>query len=288
MVVASSPIPENATFAANLREFADVLTQQQADGFRISAYRRAADVVASLAQPVSEILKTSGREGLLGLPGIGERIASALAEMAATGHWSQLERIRGALEPEKLFQTIPGIGEDLATRLHERLHLETLEALEQAAHDGRLEELEGFGTRRAQMIRTALAERLGRPRLRRMRQTQQRPPVSVLLDVDREYRERASSGELRKIAPKRFNPNGEAWLPILHARREGWEFTALFSNSRLAHELDRTADWVIVYYHTDSSPEGQCTIVTETHGPLAGRRVVRGREDECWAAAGSA
>ena len=137
------------------------------------------------------------------------------------------------------------------------------------------------------MIRTALAERLGRPRLRQLRRTQQRPPVSLLLDVDRKYRERAGLGELRKIAPKRFNPTREAWLPILHTRREGWEFTALFSNTRLAHELGRTADWVIVYYHTNSSPEGQCTIVTETHGPLAGRRVVRGREKECRAAAKS-
>ena len=248
MVVAIPPLPDNATLAANLREFADVLTQQQADGFRISAYRRAAGVVASLTQPVSEILMTSGREGLFALPGIGQGIASALAEMVTTGHWSQLERIRGALEPEKLFQTIPGIGKELSTRLHEHLHVETLEALEQAAHDGRVEQLEGFGPRRAQMIRTALAERLGRPRLRRLRQAQQRPPVSLLLDVDREYRKRASCGELRKIAPKRFNPNAEAWLPILHTRREEWEFTALFSNTRLAHELGRTADWVIVYY----------------------------------------
>ena len=129
MVAAGPPLPDNATLAANLREFADVLTQQQADGFRISAYRRAADVVAGLSQPVSEILKTSGREGLTALPGIGLGIAAALAEMATTGHWSQLERIRGAIEPEKLFQTIPGIGKELATRLHEHLHIETLEAL---------------------------------------------------------------------------------------------------------------------------------------------------------------
>ena len=86
MVVASPPLPDNATLAANLREFADILTQQQADGFRISAYRRTADVVASLTQPVSENLKTSGREGLTALPGIGQGIASALAEMATTGH----------------------------------------------------------------------------------------------------------------------------------------------------------------------------------------------------------
>ena len=41
-------------------------------------------------------------------------------------------------------------------------------------------------------------------------------------------------------------------------------------------------DWVVVYYETDGLPEGQCTIVTETRGPIAGQRVVRGREQECW------
>jgi len=70
MVVASPPLPDNATLAANHREFADVLTQQQADGFRISAYRPAADVVAGLSQPVSEILERSGRERLTALPGM--------------------------------------------------------------------------------------------------------------------------------------------------------------------------------------------------------------------------
>jgi hypothetical protein len=152
-----------------------------------------------------------------------------------------------------------------------------------AAYDGRLERVTGFGPRRTQMVRAALAERLGRPRLRQMRQIKPRPPVSVLLDVDREYREKARSGELRRIAPKRFNPTGEAWLPILHTGRGRWEFTALYSNTPLAHELGRTKDWVVIYYRTESSPEGQCTVVTETRGPLTGWRVVRGREEECGA-----
>jgi putative hydrolase len=38
---------------------------------------------------------------------------------------------------------------------------------------------------------------------------------------------------------------------------------------------------VVIYYHADNQPEGQCTLVTETHGPIEGRRVVRGREVEC-------
>ena len=284
MALAVARIAENAILAANLREYADLLEQQEADGFRIAAYRRAADEIAVLAEPVQDILLKRGREGLMAVPGVGPGIASALAEMAMTGRWSQLDRVRGSLEPDKLFQTIPGVGAELAKRLSEELHVETLEALEQAAHDGRLEALDGFGPRRAQMIRTALAERLGRPRLRRLRQAERRPPAALLLDVDREYREKAAGGTLRKIAPKRFNPSGEAWLPILHAKRDAWMFTALYSNTRLAHELGRNRDWVVIYYHTEGSPEGQCTIVTETRGPYAGRRVVRGRESESRAA----
>ncbi len=85
---------------------------------------------------------------------------------------------------------------------------------------------------------------------------------------------------MRKIAPRRFNRSAEAWLPILHTERGDWRFTALYSNTPLAHQLGRTRDWVVVYYETDVSPEGQCTVVTETQGPLKGRRVVRGREGE--------
>jgi putative hydrolase len=105
--------------------------------------------------------------------------------------------------------------------------------------------------------------------------------VDLLLAIDREYREEAAADRLPKIAPKRFNPAGETWLPILHADRDGWSFTALFSNTARAHELGRVRDWVVIYFHTDRQEEGQRTVVTETHGPLTGKRVVRGRESEC-------
>ncbi|MGX7871978.1 hypothetical protein ACVDG5_002880 [Mesorhizobium sp. ORM6] len=130
------------------------------------------------------------------------------------------------------------------------------------------------------MLGAALAERLGRARLRTTHQPQPFPPVSMLLDVDRMYREKAAAGALRKIAPKRFNPNGEAWLPVLHARHDNWHFTAFFSNTRLAHELAKTNDWVVIYFQAEGQPEGRCTVVTETKGPMAAKRVVRGREDE--------
>jgi hypothetical protein len=106
------------------------------------------------------------------------------------------------------------------------------------------------------------------------------PEVGLLLDVDAEYRRQAEAGELPKLAPRRFNPNHEAWLPLLRTERDGWAMTALFSNTARAHELDKTHDWVVIYYQKDG-PEGQCTVVTETSGPLAGKRAIRGREGEC-------
>jgi DNA polymerase (family X) len=86
---------------------------------------------------------------------------------------------------------------------------------------------------------------------------------------------------LRKIAPKRFNPQDEAWLPVLHTRRGDKHFTVLYSNTQRAHELGKTHDWAVINFHPGSEPEAQCTVVTETHGPLEGHRVVRGHEGEC-------
>ena len=57
---------------------------------------------------------------------------------------------------------------------------------------------------------------------------------------------------------------------MLHARRDPWHFTALYSNTALAHELGRTHDWVVLYFHDDDHAEQQRTVVTETRGPLAG------------------
>ena len=270
----------NETIAGKLREMADVLEQQQADGFRITAYRRAAATVESLTSSIGDIAHADGLDGLMALPAIGRGIAMAIMEMLSTGRWSQLERLRGSLQPEQLFQTLPGIGPELAARIHGELHIDTLEALELAAHDGRLAKVPGLGHRRVAGIRAALTERLGRQRIRALLQAKA-PPVALLLDVDREYREKAEAGSLRLIAPKRFNPTGEAWLPVLHTAREHWRFTALFSNTRKAHELGKTKDWVVIYAHMDTEPESPSTVVTERRGPLSGRRVVRGREAEC-------
>jgi len=277
---------ENGQVAARLRQMADVLSAQGANPFRVAAYNRAADTVAGWHEDLRVLYEREGAKGLDALPGIGSGIASAIAEMLQTGRWSQLERVRGALEPERLFQTVPGLGPELARRIHDTLHVDTLEALEVAAHDGRLDGLPGIGKRRAAAIRAALTEMLDRTRPRRRLPAPapaSEPGVALLLDVDREYREKAEAGSLPTIAPKRFNPERKAWLPVLHTTRGAWHFTALYSNTAKAHELGKTRDWVVIYFYDSDHNERQRTVVTETRGEIEGRRVVRGRERECLA-----
>jgi len=274
---------ENAQIADMLRETAQLLEAQGANPFRVSAYRNAASEIARLPQSVRALFDEKGVAGLDALPRIGRGIAAAIAEMLITGRWSQLERLRGAVDTAQLFQSVPGIGPGLAERIHEELNIDTLEALELAAHDGRLEGVASVGPRRAAAIRATLGTMLRRSRVRRSLApaSSHGPDVTVLLDVDREYRDKAAAGKLPTIAPRRFNPEGKSWLPVLHTQRAGWHFTALFSNTAQAHRLGKVRDWVVIYFYDHEHAEGQHTVVTETRGPLAGRRVVRGREVEC-------
>lgn len=273
----------NEVAAERLREAANLLAQQDDNFYRVAAYRRAADAVAALDTDLRELFDAGGVEALMEIPGVGQRIAGGLAELARTGRWTFLERLRGSGEPRDVFCSVPGIGPTLAKRLHQTLHVETLEQLEAALHEKGATSVAGIGPRRLAMLRAALAEMLARIRTVRVGPADE-PPVHMLLDIDREYRSKAEANQLRKIAPKRFNPKGEAWLPILHTDRDKWHFIALFSNTARAHELGKVRDWVVIYFQSDSGGEAQRTIVTEARGALAGQRVVRGRERECLAA----
>lgn len=272
----------NTDIADKLAKIAGLLEAQGANPFRINAYRRAATTVLELHEPVTDIVKHRGIPGLTELPGIGEGIARAIYEYVATGRMSRLESLRGGQDPVALFEQVPGIGPILAHRLVEALHIETLEALETAIHNGRLAMVRGFSENNIAVIQAWLAQVLGYQRSRT--QTQggiAEPDVSLLLDIDRQYRDKAHASELPRIAPKRFNPGGEAWLPVMHTSKSGWHFTALFSNTPRAHQLKRTGDWVLIFFYDEHHHEGQHTVVSETRGPLTGKRVVRGREGEC-------
>jgi hypothetical protein len=284
----------NIDIAGVLERLADLLEAQAADKFRVDAYRRAARQVAAREDDLAEQAVSGADRQLEDLPGIGRRIAAVIREFVNHGRVGLLERLEGGLAPENLFRSVPNIGPTLARRIHARLGIETLEELEMAAHEGELEQVPGIGVRRSRAIRDsvgALLNRSGRRRARRRRlhageasraeaEAAEEPGVALILEADAEYRRKACAGRLKTIAPRRFNPEGKSWLPILHTQKDGWDLTALYSNTARAHDLGRVRDWVVIYADRDGV-EARSTVVTETGGPLAGKRVVRGRENEC-------
>lgn len=155
------PSLTNHAVAGDLREAADLLEEQGASTYRTGAYRRAADLVEALGEPVAAIVAREGSAGLRALPGIGPTLASAIAEIVQTGHWSRLERYRVGDDPVARLRSVPGLGATLARRIYDALRVETLEELEAAALDGRLERVAGVGAKRAKALAATLATLLG-------------------------------------------------------------------------------------------------------------------------------
>jgi hypothetical protein len=269
----------NERIASTFERVAALLEAQSASPFRVRAWRDAARAIRDHDREVADVFRDHGRIGLDAIPHVGPRLAAVIIELIKTGTCGALERLQG--DAAHRLAMVPGIGALLAERIHRELGIETLEELEVAAYDGRLGRITGIGPRRIAGLRGVLATMLSRRPSRVPHVTARRPSVELLLEIDRDYRDAAAAGRLHKIAPRRFNPKHEAWLPVMHGGRDGWSFTAMYSNTELAHRLGRTTDWVVIYTHEDHGPEGQATVVTEQRGRLRGQRVVRGREDEC-------
>lgn len=266
---------DNTAAARRLEQAAAILEGQDVNMYRVRAYRTAAQTVRGLDRPAADILREGGRKALMELPGIGDRLASTLEQLLLTGHIPHIEGL-GA-KPEDIFGSVAGIGPAMARQIHDTLHIGTLEDLERAANDGRLAAVPGIGPKRLRGIREALAGRfrkaVGGP-------VPELPPIEDVLTVDELYRERAAAGQLKQVAPRRFNPSGEAWLPIMAIRFGGRRYRVMFSNTAAAHQAGKSHDWVVVYFEKDGA-KGQCTVVTEDRGVMRGLRVIRGREGEC-------
>lgn len=283
----------NAQIADCLEEVADELEAQGANPFRVNAYRTGAATLRGLQIRADKILETEGVEGLIQLQGIGVSLAGAIEHLCETGRLPLLERLRGEHAAERMFATVPDIGPGLARRIHEELGIENLAELQAAANDGRLARVPGMGEKRVRAVRESLAGRFrqrGRDPMRAER-SRVKPPAAVreqpddvlvdeLLEIDHEYRRRATRGDLPRIAPRRFNPTREAWLPILHTQRDDRHYTALYSNTSRAHQLGTTKDWVVIYRDDDRGHD-QWTVITAQYGRNRGKRIVCGREDEC-------
>jgi DNA polymerase (family X) len=274
------PFPKNGELADRLEEIAELLDAQEANPYRAQAYRTAAETVRGLDRPVRDILAQEGPAGLMELPGIGRSLARSLERLSKNSRLPLLEQLRAVYGPEEKIASVPGIGRKTAARIHDALGVENLADLQAAAYDGRLTQVPGIGAKRLRAVRESLAGRFRRPP-RTSLKPQPTDPATIeeILSVDEEYRRKAEADRLLRIAPRRFNPSRKAWLPILRTDRGEHDYTALYSNSARAHELDAVFDWVVIY-RTPQSGGGQWTVMTSRFGPLQGKRIIRGLEKE--------
>jgi DNA polymerase (family 10) len=135
---------QNAEIAAMFDQTADLLELRGENPFRVRAYRRAARTIDGLPQSVRTML--SGGCDLAELPGIGEDLAGKIADIVKTGHFQLLDTLKTKMPGQIGDMTaLPGLGPKRVKLLYDKLKVRTLDDLRQAARNGRLAKLKGFG-----------------------------------------------------------------------------------------------------------------------------------------------
>jgi DNA polymerase (family 10) len=128
--------------------------------FQIIAYEKAAD---SVEHATSE-LKDLWDDGKLDdVPGIGTSITSHLDELFKLGHSKHFDQLLDPL-PKVMFEfmKVPGIGAKTGYRLATELKLKSIKDLEEAAKEGKIAAMEGFGEESQGKILKALTEQKGK------------------------------------------------------------------------------------------------------------------------------
>jgi len=146
----------NADIAGVFEEIADLLEIENANPFRVRAYRNAARQTEGMGVPVADMVAKG--EDLTELPGIGDDLAAKIREIVETGKCRFLEKLRQKTPPTitELLK-IPGLGPKRVRALYHELDVQTLEQLARAARDGRIRELPGFGAKTEQTVLDAIS-----------------------------------------------------------------------------------------------------------------------------------
>jgi len=140
----------NEDVADALDLLADVLEFKGENPFKLRAYRKAARVLRDLQEDVSTLV-AEGR--LRDLPGIGEGIEKKVAQFVKTGKMDALEAAMEGVSPGIVeIMKIPGVGPRTAALAREKLNVQSVEELAEAARSGRLAELPGMGAKKAENI----------------------------------------------------------------------------------------------------------------------------------------
>lgn len=147
----------NAEIADMFDQLADLLEIEDANHFRVRAYRNAARTIRGYARSLADLLKQG--EELTKLPDIGDELSKKIQTIMETGALPLLDKVRSRT-PAALSQMmkIEGLGPKRVRQLYQKLKIESLDDLRQALRSGELSELEGFGKKSEQKIKDRLRQ----------------------------------------------------------------------------------------------------------------------------------
>ena len=137
----------NSEIASVFDHVADLLDYQGGNVFRVRAYRNAAHTIGGLVEPLAAVRADTNR-ALTDLDGIGDDLAGKIEELLDTGRLPLLEELKAQV-PTAAFELmrVPGLGPKKVKQLVDALGIDSLEALEQACREKRVESVKGFGAK---------------------------------------------------------------------------------------------------------------------------------------------
>jgi DNA polymerase (family 10) len=158
-----------------LNRVADLLEIRGENFFKLRAYREAVRQIDNLTTEVASLLQAGT---LKDVPGIGPAIENKIAEFVTTGQLEFLTDLEAQVPPALLDLTrVPGLGPRTAKEIYDGLGILTLDALEAAARDHRLQTLPGIKAKTEENILKGLAV------LRRTQSTTYFPEALLLADT---------------------------------------------------------------------------------------------------------
>lgn len=141
---------DNATIATMLDDFGDLLEIVGADKYRYLSYHKAAHAIRAWGEDLGATAR-AGR--LTAIPGVGQKLAGVIGSLMDTGTFDELDEVtqRVPLSVVGLMR-VPGVGPKKAKALYTELGIASVDDLETAVAEGRLNGLAGFGAKTIEAI----------------------------------------------------------------------------------------------------------------------------------------
>lgn len=137
----------NSDISAVFDHVADLLEYQGSNAFRVRAYRNAARTISTMVESLASVRSDPNRK-LTDIDGIGADLAGKIETLLDTGRLPLLDDLEAKI-PAVVFELmrVPGLGPKKVKALVDELRIDSLDALEQACHEGRVRDVKGFGAK---------------------------------------------------------------------------------------------------------------------------------------------